>query len=88
MTEMYSLWGLQVVTLVMRMEVLRGGGRPLPPPVRDTLAHWMEGISALQRCRCEEIVNAANRQFSPNPQQQKDKGKFCSNYPQQQKEKG
>lgn len=64
----------------MRMEQIRH--RPLPANVQFVMKRWADGIAQLQRCRQDEIVNAANRRYMTSPQMQKEKGlrKFTVTY--------
>ena len=64
---------VQVVTLVMRIEQIREG-ESVPATIHMMLANWFSGIGKLQKCRQDEIINAANRHYSHSPQQQKEKG--------------
>jgi len=64
---------VQVLTLVARIEQLRGGAC-LPAAIHLTLNSWYSGVSKLHQCRRDEIVNAASRYHGHNPQQQKERG--------------
>ena len=66
----------QVVTLLARMEHLRGIG--IPAPIHLTMTRLMDSIMKVQACRREEIVNAINRHQSRDASQlQKEKGGSC-----------
>jgi len=64
---------LQVLTLVARIEQLRGG-TSLPAAIQLTLNSWYSGVGKLHQCRRDEIVNAASRYHGHNSLQQKERG--------------
>jgi hypothetical protein len=61
----------RVVTLLGRMEQVRGAS--LPPPLHASLQQWLDGVNRVQACRRDEVINAINRHKNIGPQLQKEK---------------
>lgn len=54
---------VQVVTLVGKMERLRGS--PLQPGIHRSVAVWQEAVTSVQEKRRDEVVNAITQRHSP-----------------------